>query len=185
MGLFGMNNKVKYLSVLVLALLVSVATSYVTTSAYLTNQHAESLNVGTVDVNNLPPQVMQQISDDIVLQLTKTNVSLSFEVSYFAGGNSLVEVNGRVALENLTIVYQYTRLSDGTSVVESVDYGTFIPAWGAGAVIEEGASPKDSIRFLKEFCNNVQSLKATITVAWCLKVRHSLKSSEYSATPKN
>ena len=137
-----MNNKVKNLSVLVLALLVSVATSYVTTSAYLTNQRAESLNVGTVDVNNLPPQVMQQISDDIVLQLTKTNVSLQFEVSYFAGGNSLVEVNSRVALENLTIVYQYTRLSDGTSVVESVDYGTFIPAWGAGAVIEEGASPQ-------------------------------------------
>jgi hypothetical protein len=137
-----MDGKVKYLSVLVLALLVSVATSYVTTSVYLAIRPAESPNVGTVDVNNLPPQVMQQISDDIVLKLTKTNVSLPFEVSFFAADDSLVEVHSRVALENLTIVYEYTWLSDGTTVVESVDYGTFIPAWGAGAVIEEGASPE-------------------------------------------
>lgn len=140
--MFGMEGKVKYLFVLILVLSVSVATSYVTTSVYLNSLTAKSLSVGNVDVNDLPPQVIQQISDDIVLQLTKTNVSLPFVVSFFAGGASLVEVHSRVALENLTIVYQYTQLRDGTTVVENVDYGTFIPAWGAGVVIEEGASPE-------------------------------------------
>ena len=141
-----MDSKVKYLFVLILALSVSVATSYVTTSFYLNNFLGKTSNVDNVDFNDLSPQVIQQISDDIVLQLTKTNVSLPFVISFFAGGNSLVEVHSRVALENLTIVYQYTRLSDGTSVVENVDYGTFIPAWGAGAVIEEGASPEGLYR---------------------------------------
>jgi hypothetical protein len=86
--------------------------------------------------------MVQQISDEIVMELTKTNVSLPFEVDFFAGGNSLVTVHSQVTLENLTIVYQYTNLSDGSTNIESVDYGTFIPAWGAGAVIKAGESPE-------------------------------------------
>ena len=134
-----MDGKIKYLSILILALLVSVATSYVTASFYLSTVPAPSSTAPSMD--DLSPQVLQQLSDDIV-QASKSNVSLPFTVQFFGGGDSIVETHSRVALDNLTIVYQYTRLSDGSTVTTNVDYGTFIPAWGAGAVIEAGASPE-------------------------------------------
>ena len=139
-----MDGKIKFLTILLAALLVSAATSYATTSLYLASLPVQSFGTGNVnvDVNNLPSEMVQQISDEIVMELTKTNVSLPFEVDFFAGGNSLVTVHSQVTLENLTIVYQYTNISDGSLYVESIDYGTFIPAWGAGAVIKVGESPE-------------------------------------------
>ena len=139
-----MDGKIKFLTVLVAALLVSAAASYATTSFYLESLPGQSSGTGNVnvDVNNLPPAIVEQISDEIVMELTKTNVSLPFEVDFFAGGNSLVTVHSQVTLENLTIVYQYTNLSDGSMYTENIDYGTFIPAWGAGAVIKAGESPE-------------------------------------------
>jgi hypothetical protein len=141
---YGMDGKIKFLTILLAALLVSAITSYATTFLYLESMSGQSSGTGNVnvDVNNLPPEMVQQISDEIVMEVTKTNVSLPFEVDFFAGGNSLITVHSQVTLENLTIVYQYTNLSDGSVYTESIDYGTFIPAWGAGAVIKAGESPE-------------------------------------------
>jgi hypothetical protein len=135
-----MNGKIKYLAILILALLVSATTSYVTTSMYLSSLPAAPSSAAPT-MNDLSPQVLQQLSQDIV-EASKSNASLPFTVQFFAGGDSIVETHSQIALENLTIVYQYTRLSDNSNVTTSVDYGTFIPAWGAGAVIEAGASPE-------------------------------------------
>jgi hypothetical protein len=110
-----MNEKTKYLAILILAVIVSAATSYVIT-----------LSQSAIYVN----------------ALSGRKVTLPYEVSFFAGGNSLVKVYGKVSVQNLTIVYKYTCLDNSTEVTRSIEYGTFIPAWGAGAVIEAGAVPE-------------------------------------------
>jgi hypothetical protein len=84
---YRMAGKIKFLTILLVALLVSAATSYATTSLYLASLPAQLFGTGTVvnvDVNNLPSEMVQQISDEIVIELTKTNVSLPFKVDFFA-----------------------------------------------------------------------------------------------------
>jgi hypothetical protein len=119
-----MNEKTKYLAILILAVIVSAATTYLTT-----------LTLPAMDVKGL---VEQQVAE----QLSPSKVTLPYEVSFFAAGNSLVTVHSKISLEDLTIVYKYTILENGTTVTRNINYGTFIPAWGAGAVIEAGAVPE-------------------------------------------
>jgi hypothetical protein len=141
-----MNGKIKYLSVLLLAVAVSIATSYVTTSVYLSRLPLQQSNVGQVDLNSLPPQMVQQISDGIVLELTRTNVSLPFEFTSYGGNESYVKVHNNIALENLTITFQYTNSTDGMIHIESYDYGTYIPAYGDGVIITYGQDPNSYYR---------------------------------------
>jgi hypothetical protein len=117
-----MNAQVKYLAILILAIIVSATTSY-----------AMTVSSTAIDLERLEEQVVERLS---------SKVTLPYEVSFFAGGNSLVTVYSKVSVQNLTIVYQYTCLDNGTEVTRGVEYGTFIPAWGAGAVIEAGAIPE-------------------------------------------
>jgi energy-converting hydrogenase Eha subunit G len=124
-----MNEKTKYLAILILAVIVSSATSYAATL---------SLPTGTVKAADVEALVEQQVAE----QLSPSKVTLPYEVSFFAAGNSIVTVYSKMFLENLTIVYKYTCLENGTTVTRSIDYGAFIPAWGAGAVIEAGAVPQ-------------------------------------------
>jgi hypothetical protein len=141
-----LNGKIKYLFVLLLAVVVSIATSYVTTAVYLAQLPVQKPSVGHVDLNSLPPQMVQQISDDIVLELTRTNISLPFEFTSYGGNESYVKVHNNIALENLTITFQYTSATDGLTYIESYDYGTYIPAWGAGVVITYGEDPNSYYR---------------------------------------
>jgi hypothetical protein len=141
-----MNGKLKYLFVLLLAVVVSVATSYVTTSVYLSQLPVQQPSVVQMDLNSLPPQMVQQISDDIVLELTRTNVSLRFEFESYGGNDSYVKVHNNIALENLTITFKFTSTVDGMTHIESYDYGTYIPAWGAGVVITYGQDPNSYYR---------------------------------------
>ncbi len=141
-----MNGKIKYLFVLLLAVAVSIASSYVTTSVYLSRLPIQQSAVGHVDLNSLPPQMVQQISDDIVLELTRTNVSLPFEFTSYGGNESYVKVHNNVALENLTITFQYTNSTDGMTHIESYDYGTYIPAYGDGVIITYGQDPNSYYR---------------------------------------
>jgi len=136
-----MDGKIKFLTILLAALLVSAATSYSTTS--LASLPAQSFGTGTVnvDVNNLPSDMVEQISDDIILELTKQNVSLPFAFKSYGGNESYVEVLSNIALENLTVTFSYNSTVDGTLKVESFDYGTYIPAWGNGQIITYGDIP--------------------------------------------
>ena len=138
-----MDGKIKFLTILLSAILVSAATSYAVTWVYLSNLQIQSPSVGSVnfDVNNLPSQMVEKLSDEIALELTKQNVSLPFELIRNGGSNIYVRVNGTVALQNLTITFQYTNVSGGQVQVESFDYGTFTPAWGDGVVITYGEAP--------------------------------------------
>lgn len=134
-----MDGKAKFMVILLASILASVLTSYAVTSFYLANQ---PYSAGTVTADNLSPQAIQQIADDLALSTAKTNVSLPFEVHFNAHSDSYIITQSRITLENLTITYQYIKLSDGTTQTESIDYGTFIPAWGAGVTIEPGATPE-------------------------------------------
>jgi hypothetical protein len=141
-----MDGKIKFLTILLLSLSVSIITSYATTSLYLTSTQGEKTNANPVDINNLPPQMVQEISDEIVLELTKQNTSLPFEYITHDGSGSYIKVNSTIALENLTITFQYTSLADGIVHIESFDYGTFTPAWGDGVVITYGEAPDSYYR---------------------------------------
>jgi hypothetical protein len=141
-----MNGKIKYLFVVLLAVAVSIATSYVTTTVYLSRLPVQQTSIAQVDLNNLPPQMVQQISDDIVLELTQTNISLPFEFLSHGGNNSYVKVHNNIALENLTITFKFTSTTDGMTHIESYDYGTYIPAWGDGVVITYGEDPDSYYR---------------------------------------
>jgi hypothetical protein len=65
-----MDGKIEFLTILLLSLSVSALTSYATTSLYLTSTKGETPNVNPVDIQDLPPQMVQEISDEIVLELT-------------------------------------------------------------------------------------------------------------------
>jgi hypothetical protein len=142
----SMNDKIKYLSVVLLAVAVSIATSYVTTRVYLSQLPVQRSSTAQVDLNNLPPQMVQQISDEIVLELTRTNVSLPFEFKSYGGNESYVKVHNNIALENLTITFKFTGTTDGITHIESYDYGTYIPAYGDGVIITYGQDPNSYYR---------------------------------------
>ena len=127
-----MHSKIKYLFALLLVVVVSMATSYATTMAYLSRLPVQQPSVGRVDLNSLPPQMVQQISDDIVLDLTKNNVSLPFEFLSYGGNESYVKVHSNIAIQNLTITFKYVNITDGVTHIRSYDYGMYIPAWGDG-----------------------------------------------------
>ena len=116
-------------SIIILALIVSAGTSY-----------AVTLSLATASSPSM--EVKALVEQEVQHQLSKNKVTLPYEISFFAAGNSLVTVYSKATLENLTIVYEYTSLDNGTTVTKSIDYGTFIPAWGAGTVIEAGAVPE-------------------------------------------
>jgi hypothetical protein len=144
--MMSMNGKIKYLFALLLVVIVSVATSYATTMVYLSRLPVQQASVGQVDLNNLPTQMVQQISDDIVLELTRTNLSLPFEFTSYGGNESYVKVHNNISLENLTITFEYTSATDGMTHIESYDYGTYIPSWGAGVIITYGEDPNSYYR---------------------------------------
>ena len=118
-----MNEKTKFLATLILAVIASSVTSYVTIKSST-----------TMDVQGL-------VEQEVAEQLSGSKVTLPHEVEFSAAGHSLVTVRSKTTLENLTIVYRYTCLENSTIITRNVEYGTFIPAWGAGTVIRAGAVP--------------------------------------------
>jgi len=124
-----MNEKTKYLGILILAVIASVSISYLSIL---------SLPTPIVRAAEVEALVERQVAEELSLG----KVAIPHEVSYFAAGNSVVKAYSKTTLENLTIVYRYTCLGNGTVITRSIEYGTFIPAWGAGAIIEEGAVPE-------------------------------------------
>lgn len=127
-----MDERMKYLTILFISVIVSVAATYVAMVTTFPTARAE--DPGAI--------VDKQLAE----QLAPRKTNLLFSVYFFGVGDSLVFVRGDVTLDNLTIVYKYTRLSDNVVVIESVGYGTFIPAWGAGVIIEAGEMPEFNYR---------------------------------------
>ncbi len=87
---------------------------------------------------------------DEVVERTRTNVSLPFNVIFFGPSDGVVVTNSSIALDNLTIVYQYTRVDDNSTVIQNVEYGSFVPAWGAGVIIDVGQAPEANFRIPHE-----------------------------------
>jgi hypothetical protein len=124
----SMNEKAKYFAlVIITALAVSAITSYVTT---LSLQNAQ---------NTQQPEPSQQPSQNT----TKISINVTgIEFTGDSSGNNFVQVSMDMALNNVTVVYNYTCLN-GTVFTDTINYGRCDPAWVAGNVIEPGGVTPD------------------------------------------
>lgn len=136
-----MENRAKYLAILLLTVLISAITSYATT-----------LSLNPIDTQNL--QEMQELSSQDAL---KTKVNLLVEYLEFDppfGGK--VKVKTDLALENLTVVYRYTCIN-GTVITNSIDYGRCVPSLGFGFVLEAGGTLPDVYFKIPEYIVSASS----------------------------
>jgi hypothetical protein len=129
-----MGEKTKFLIIILTAILLSTATSYITT--ILTLQNIQ---------NELEQQINQQQQPS--QNTTKTKVNFNVKEIHFDIGMTFNYVSSEpnLSVDNLTIVYQYTRLN-GTTITESIDYGSYTPVWGANSIIDVGSVPIVSFR---------------------------------------
>ena len=119
-----MNEKAKYVVILLLAILVSASTSYLTTLSLHSSSQSPSSNTS---------ETAQQTASAKIFPLH--NVSFSVYVS-------TVTVYSNVAVLNLTIDYRYTTLN-GSTLTRNVTYGDYYPSWGS-SVVTEGETPSTS-----------------------------------------
>ena len=113
-----MGEKTKYLIMVLITILVSSATSYITTTLTMQNIQNDSQNKTKTKVN-----------------FDVKGVNFDIDMVF-----NTVHTNPNVNVDNLTIVYQYT-CPNGTKFTESIDYGSYTPTWGSGAVIDPGGAP--------------------------------------------
>jgi hypothetical protein len=124
-----MNEKAKYTIILILAVLVSLATSYLSTLYFHSNSQSTSSN---------SPQTTQKPTS--TQQPTGIKIFLQYNLSFFAGDSSLVTVYSDVTVYNLTIIYNYKPISGGSNVTQSLNYGNYYPSWGS-TVVTAGEIP--------------------------------------------
>ena len=145
-----MNEKMKYVTILLLAVVVSSATSYLTTLAvYPSNAPQPSISP------ILQPTISPTLQPTSIRILPTYNVTISVEDSY-------VQVFSTVAFHNLTIVYQYTTLN-GTSKTAEVGYGDYYPIWGVGVIIDSGAIPYVTCRIPNSIMSACSTTKIIYT----------------------
>ena len=114
-----MKDRMKFAILLVVVVLVSVITTYITNLTLNTNEEYTG-----------PDQSPNGSS--------KTKIYPSFEVRLVPQPfNSIVTVTSAISLEDLTIVYQYTALN-GTEFTQEIYYGDYFPTWNPNHVIEPG-----------------------------------------------
>jgi hypothetical protein len=129
-----MGEKTKFLIIILTAILLSTATSYITT--ILTLQNIQ---------NELEQQINQQQQPS--QNTTKTKVNFNVKEIHFDIGMTFNYVSSEpnLSVDNLTIVYQYTCRND-TTITENIDYGSYTPVWGANSIIDAGGVPIVSFR---------------------------------------
>ena len=108
--------------------------------------------------NELEQQINQQQPSPQNTTKTKVNFNIK-EIEFDIEMNfNKVSSDPDVSVENLTIVYQYTCLNN-TVVTESINYGSYTPAWGAGAFIDVGEVPDVSFRIPEHIIRASSSTK--------------------------
>ncbi len=123
-----MDEKTKYVIVLLLAIIVSSATSYLTTLS-LRSSSTES----------------PQPSSNSTQQPTSIKIFPSYTYGFGVppnegGSGSSVTVYSDVVIYNLTIDYLYTTLN-GTTLTSNITYGTFHPSYSSGEFVTPGELP--------------------------------------------
>jgi hypothetical protein len=130
-----MKESVKYAVFLVVVILVSVCSSYITTIALKPN--TSNTNVS----GNQQQGVSTNSTSNIV---HASSYQTKFDVSFAGYGSdeddpyNYVIVYSYIAIQNLTITYQYTCLN-GTTLEAKVDYGYFYPAYTT--IVQQGEIP--------------------------------------------
>jgi hypothetical protein len=128
-----MGEKTKYLIIILTAILLSTAASYITT---------------TLTMQNIKNELEQQINQQQPGQnTTKTKINFNIkEINFDIDMTfNIVSTEPNLSVDNLTIVYQYTCRND-TTITENIDYGSYTPVWGANSIIDAGGVPIVSFR---------------------------------------
>ena len=116
-----MGDKTKYLIIILTAVLLSTAASYITTT--LITQNIQS---------NLEQQINQQSSQNTTKTKINFNVRMKiFDIEY---SRHYVEIYVNKPVDNFTIFYSYIRLN-GTESTRIVDYGSVTPSWDLDEII--------------------------------------------------
>jgi len=142
-----MNENVKFATFLIVVVLVSAATSYVTTL---------SLDSNTDSQNGIPQPTPQDTEEP---STTKTFPSYEVDLSPL-DSDSKVTVISAASIRDLKIVYQYTSLN-GTAYTEEINYSDYHPTWSPNHVIEPGEIQFQYYRIPQSIISACSSTKAT------------------------
>jgi len=141
-----MNEKVKFSAFLIIVIIVSVITTYVTDLALDSN----------ADSQNVTPQPTPHDSEEP----SNNKIFPSFELYLDPQpSGSRVTVTSAVAIQDLTIAYQYTSLN-GTAYTEEIPYGDYYPTWNPNHVIEPGETQFQFYRIPQSIISACSSTKA-------------------------
>jgi hypothetical protein len=144
-----MNEKLKFATLLIVVVLVSVITSYATTLALNTNKDAQ---------NNQQEGSQQSSNPQSTGELNKIYPKHEDHFSPLENSSKVTVISG-VALKNLTIVYQFTSLN-GTAYTEELDYGDYFPTWGPNNVVQAGETQFQYYRIPQSIISACSSTKA-------------------------
>ena len=146
-----MDEKAKYVIVLVLAVLVSLATSYFSSSYFHSN--AQNASSSSPQPTQEPISTQQPLGGKNFPQ---------YSLSFYARGSSFVTVYSDVAVYNLTVVYNYKPISGGSNVTQSLNYGNYYPSWGS-TVVTAGETPSAILKIpqdIIEACSTITTNSA-------------------------
>lgn len=141
-----MRDRTKFSMFLVIVVLVSVITAYVT---YLALDAQEDTQ-GTPEQSSSPQSTNGPSTNKIFP---------SFEVYLDPQpSGSRVTVTSGVAIQDLTIVYECTSLN-GTEYMEEIHYGDYYPTWSPNHVIEPGETQFQFYRIPQSIISDCSSAK--------------------------
>ena len=150
-----MNSTLKYAVVLVLVVIVSMATSYVTTLS-LNKSNQQSSNSPSPQLTSSPSP---QPKNTPTPQTTDNKIFPTYNVT-FQVFRSYVSVYSNMVVHNLTIAYQYTSLN-GTLYKTEIDYGDYFPGYGVGEMIEPGQLPYLTYRIPQSIMDDCSKVHTT------------------------
>ena len=142
-----MSEKAKFTVFLIIVVLVSAITTY------LTNLALDSTQI-------TPNQSDSQQTPQDTETPSNTKIFPDYEVNLSPlDSDSKVIVTSGVSIKDLTIVYQYTSLN-GTTYTEEVNYGDYHPTWSPNNVIEPGEIQFQFYRIPQSIISACSSTKA-------------------------
>ena len=141
-----MKDTVKFAVFLVIIVLVSVITTYITNLALDAHEGTQ----GTPEPSSSPQNTNEPSNNKIFP---------SFEVYLDPQpSGSRVTVTSGVSIQDLTIVYEYTSLN-GTAYTEEIHYGDYYPTWSPNHVIEPGETQFQFYRIPQSIISACSSAK--------------------------
>ncbi len=162
-----MDKKVECMAILLVAVIASAATSYVTTLSLNQNNQKSLSTLSPFQTASPSPQPTQQppsspthspspqlsVTPEVTQQPMVKIFPITYDVSFDPGTSppsGTVCIYSNYPIYNLTVVYKYIPTSEyarqlqvpnGTLLSQATTYGDYIPSWGPVAIVENGTIP--------------------------------------------